>query len=204
MAGSTDWRFNGIIKVQGQSVNVLENMKKGKHHMDNKQKEQFYDIFTKYQDHPRKYIRISWSQQDRHITINGVQTPLEKALLIYQVDNQTLTNVITDKERFQFFCRPKRHVAFVLENENEKRHYKVLPLGDEEKESSELFVCILETTDKNTFVLAFVNGFYLIETYDFEYTVTLYSIIETLLKTTKSDGKEVPFDEKEAQVFQLG
>ena len=163
------------------------------------------DICMLAKEYPKKYCRIFWYPDTKMVILNDCRIPICKALLIYQEDSRKIMiNASETQTQFILLCRPKKHMAFIMNDEDQDDYYKVFDLNGKssdvcENYNSEIFVCVLETTSKDTIILSYSNGIYFLQTFDSEYSVTLYSVIRTLLDTTTPYGKEVCCDEEKEE-----
>ena len=163
-------------------------------------KEKVLEVLNDAREHPKKYCSIFWTTNRKEIAINNSSLPIKTATLVYLEEERTITvNTAVTDIRFVLFCRPKKHIALILD-ENGKTHYKLFRLNQDTVDQPnnthlESIACVLETTTKDTFLLAFVRGLYLTQTFDSEYTVTLYEVISELLRIKESSGKEENPDE---------
>jgi hypothetical protein len=62
-----------------------------------------------------------------------------------------------------------------------------------------MLICVAETKDRSTVVIAFVNGTYILRTLDEGHSATLYGVIQTLADICSLNRKEDDQYEQEEQ-----
>ena len=172
-------------------------------------REKVLEVFRNAHEHPKKYCRIFWTANRKEIAINENLLPIIKATLVYPSEGRiTATEALATDMKFILCCRPKKHMALILEKSGKIQymlfHFKHEELAKPDHTSIETCACILETTTKDTFLLAFVKGVYLLQTYDSDYEVTLYDVIRELLQTNEKSKEEEPSHEQKIPELPLG
>ena len=128
--------------------------------------------------------------------MNNTQFPISKATLIFQDGNRKATiNALDENTKLFIACRPTKHMVVIIEKQDAAPCYKLFSLNNKshteiENSNSEEFVCLLETPNKETILLSYTGGIYFLQTYDEEYSVTLYSVISSMLNSTQHNAKE--------------
>ena len=164
--------------------------------------EEILEIIRDAQESPKKYIRISCLASNKGLYVKETYYPITKALLVYWngVRAQTIT---TDSEdsRFILVCHPKRHMAMAVAQNAPTRYFFIDLKRGEDHQISELqnlnmLVCVVETECKETFVLAFMDGLYFLQTFDLDQAATLYRVFQGII-ACNNNRKEVELHEQE-------
>lgn len=171
--------------------------------MTTKLHELINEIFRKYEESPKKYCSVIWRDNKKEIKIDDIRLTIENAIIVFQ-DGTTrkVVDASNNDNRFMLLCRPKKHMTFVITDNSQYECCKLFQLNekhtDKENNNTEDFICIIETTNKSTFVFAYINGLYFLQTFDSEYPVTLLNVFDVLMKPLNEIRKECDADvEKE-------
>ena len=163
--------------------------------MTNHVDEKINEVFVKYEESPKKYCSVIWHDNKKKIMIGDSCLILEKAILVFQEGTQRkMLDASETVDSFVLLCRPKKHMAFVMSDKNRHECHKLFRFGEkyaaEDNNNDESFVCILESTGKCTFIFAYINGLYFLQTFDCELSATLFDVIQTLLEISNGFGRE--------------
>ena len=177
-------------------------------------KEKVNDVFFAADDTPHKYIRVVWTPNAKVAVIKGEELPLTQVLFVHADQRVPVPTIMkSDEGYFHLLCKPKRHMAWQLSKHQEPISIHYLDLkGDRDKKSAEAMVdqveekprtdtlvCVAETKERSTVVIAFVNGTYILRTLDGEHSATLYGVIQTLADICSLNRKEGDQHEQEEQ-----
>jgi|GEM_PF-6065524 len=170
----------------------------------NNVKEAIEKITEKAFDNPKKYCRVFWYHDSKELAIGKSRFDINKALLFYQEDGQRkMVDALKSDKQFLILCNPKKNMAFIAEDRDKNKYYKYFQFGESlselEDSNDELFVCVLETTFKNTFIIAYLNGIYFLQSVDTEYNATLFGVIKALLEPNSMSGKEETYNVEEKE-----
>lgn len=172
--------------------------------MNNQIKTAIQEIVEKAVESPQKYCRLFWQHDSKELSIGKSHFDINKAILIYQDDGQRkIVDVSESDKQFLVLCNPKKNMAFIAEDSDKNKYYKYFCFGGIpsklENNNDELFVCVAETTFKNTFVIAYLKGIYFLQSFDSEYSITLFGVIKALLEPNSLSGKEETYNVEEKE-----
>lgn len=202
-----------IIEEQDQSgrflqQNVLLNQKGTNTMYTNEElQKKTLDAIKAAHQSPSKHIRISWTPRSREIVINDQRYTITQASLVCKGHNRTtIIPDAGDNSGFILAVRPKKYMALVMDHASDTRLYSYTPLHKDLEEDpvkvreiSDLLICVVETDSHSTFVIAFVDGIYFLQSFDDDYTVTLRGVFQAMLNICQEHGKGGNTHEQEAQ-----
>jgi hypothetical protein len=175
-------------------------------------REKVNDVFIAAEDNPLKYIRVVWTPNARVAVIKGEEIPLTQVLFVYADQDSPIPMIMrSDEGYFHLLCKPKKHMAWQMGRHKEPISIHYLDLkGDRDKKSTDnegegtpktdTLICVAETKDRSTVVIAFVNGTYILRTLDEGNSETLHGVIQTLVDICSLNRKEGEQHEQEEKV----
>lgn len=181
---------------------------------ENQLKEKISHVLASAKESPQKYIRLAWSSKNKVAMIKGEILPLKQILFVHaDTDHPVPTIIESNGGSLHLLCRPKKHMAWLTSKDGGPISYQYLDLKNylawdsdvktagpyEEHPRPDLLICVAETNDKSTIVIAFVNGTYILQTMDNGYTATLYEVIQKLVAVCNPNRKEIDQYGQEAQ-----
>lgn len=183
-------------------------------------KKEVANAFRSADESPHKYIRIAWTPNAKVAIIKGEKFPLSQVLLVYVDQDVPAPTIIKSGEgNFHFLCKPKKHMAWLMSKDKNPVSYHYLDIKNapakkpsvamadpcEEPPRTDVLICVAETEEKSTVVIAFVNGTYILRTLDEGNSATLYGVIQTLADICSLNRKEDnQHEQEEKEVQPLG
>ncbi len=167
------------------------------------------DIIGLAKQAPQKYCRVYWRADNKMLVIKDTRIHITKALLIYQNGTQrVMFNASDNTTNFTILCRPKKHMVFMMKDEERGSSAKLFNLNSEVAENvdgqpydnnSEVFACVFESPTQETVILSYTNGIYFLQTYDSEYSVTLHGVITAICGINDESRKEACLNEQKEE-----
>ena len=166
--------------------------------------EKVFDIFEKANESPRKYLRLYLGKHKRVIFFNGETHLIDKCTVCYRDSNgnsitHTVDQAFIEKNAFSLLTvlRPNKHfaVAIVRNNMQIVKYFRL-----DEKEhiaQNDHFICVVES-QRETFLIAYLRGMYFLRTFDADFPITLYALIQFLTQPQEPETKEADTHGKEA------
>lgn len=168
-------------------------------------KEKVKNTFNSAYDFPKKYVSIKWTPKAKEIAINKDVYQLTQVLFACTVGNRCNSTVIGSNDGyFHLVCRPSKHMAWIMSKQEEPVSYHYLDIGcdhlkdqtsdvtanAEDNKNTDILICVAETDFKSTFIMAFIDGIYFLQSLDEEYSVTLHGVFQALLNICNETRKE--------------
>ena len=181
--------------------------------MTNNYENAFIELLQKAEEEPKKHCHVFWCGGNNNgLVIKGERVAIKRGLIIYNNGYHSIVaNTANDENvKFHVVCKTKKHVAVMINKD--KLYFDFF--SDKKKSSEETvennnspatFICVAQTAENDTIIIAFVNGIYILETFDYAYNITLFNVIEKLTYiNVKEESDNVEKEETSSQRPLLG